>query len=491
MDFKKKYIKYKLKYLNAKKILDAGSDKINDLSDNNNSEKECLFIGQGQRGFCWLATSILVLYKLQEKGVELKKELKDFVFDTLNKFKTPEKFDNSCPIIPKSLGLTEIFKEEKTFTDELEYLKGSLLDINFDDPNIFKKLHPDNKFVNKEELQKTERVPPEIKELYFEKEFNKLTIDEKAKLNLIFSNNLSSDKNLKVKIIKDEGSITDPSKLDLLELISKMNYDSDDEGDIIINQTDIQKITLKSLVDKLDASFDYYDINADYLIILTKGINKDEFAVINFKLTKKYDNDGFSDSKFINTVLEKSGISLDNNILFQIKSSEDLDKKVKKISNVKDFNIEIFNSFRKFMNKLESTVQKYDMDSILIFNILDQESMGKKVFSYTIHLTGDFIKNNIMRNKMNLLLELENIMKKDNAVGTIRFKNSSDVHAMAFYYCEEKDKVVYCEPNSDKSLDLMSFVGSSSLMNDQWIIPFIDVYFLIDKDTIDLLLIEN
>ena len=491
MDFKKKYIKYKLKYLNAKKILDAGSDKISDLSDNNNSEKECLFIGQGQRGFCWLATSILVLYKLQEKGVELKKELKDFVFDTLNKFKTPEKFDNSCPIIPKSLGLTEIFKEEKTFTDELEYLKGSLLDINFDDPNIFKKLHPDNKFVNKEELQKTERVPPEIKELYFEKEFNKLTIDEKAKLNLIFSNNLSSDKNLKVKIIKDEGSITDPSKLDLLELISKMNYDSDDEGDIIINQTDIQKITLKSLVDKLDAKFDYYDINADYLIIITKGINKDEFAVINFKLTKKYDNDGFSDSKFINTVLEKSGISLDNNILFQIKSSEDLDKKVKKISNVKDFNIEIFNSFRKFMNKLESTVQKYDMDSILIFNILDQESMGKKVFSYTIHLTGDFIKNNIMRNKMNLLLELENIMKKDNAVGTIRFKNSSDVHAMAFYYCEEKDKVVYCEPNSDKSLDLMSFVGSSSLMNDQWIIPFIDVYFLIDKDTIDLLLIEN
>ena len=270
-----------------------------------------------------------------------------------------------------------------------------------------------------------------------------------------------------------------------------MNYDSDDEGDIIINQTDIQKITLKSLVDKLDAKFDYYDINADYLIIITKGINKDEFAVINFKLTKKYDNDGFSDSKFINTVLEKSGISLDNNILFQIKSSEDLDKKVKKISNVKDFNIEIFNSFRKFMNKLESTVQKYDMDSILIFNILDQESMGKKVFSYTIHLTGDFIKNNIMRNKMNLLLELENIMKKDNAVGTIRFKNSSDVHAMAFYYCEEKDKVVYCEPNSDKSLDLMSFVGSSSLMNDQWIIPFIDVYFLIDKDTIDLLLIEN
>ncbi len=490
MDFKKKYLKYKLKYLNAKKILNAGSDKINDLSDNNNSEKECLFIGQGQRGFCWLATSILVLYKLQEKGVELKKELKDFVIDTLITFQTPEKFNNSCPIIPKSLGLTEIFKEEKIFTEELEYLKGSLLDINFDDPNIFKKLHPDNKFVNKEELQKNVWVPPEIKELYFKKEFNELTIDEKAKLNLIFSNNLRSVNNLKVKIIKDEGNIMDNSKLDLLELISKMNYDSDDEGDVILNQNTVQKITLKSLVDKLNANFDYYDINADYLIILTKGINKNEFAVINFKLTKKYNNDGFNNSKFIQTVLNKSGISLDNNVIFKIKSLEDLHKQREKISNVKDFNIEIFNSFRKFINKLDSALDKYDMVNILIFDIMEQERMSKKVFTYTI-LTDDLMKNNIIENKKSLLLELENIMKKDNAVGTISFNDSSGGHVMPFYYCEEKDKVVYCEPNSDKCLDLMNFVGSSSFMNDQWIISVIQVYFLIDEDTIDLLLIEN
>ena len=169
---------------------------------------------------------------------------------------------------------------------------------------------------------------------------------------------------------------------------------------------------------------------------------------------------------------------------------EDLHKQREKISNVKDFNIEIFNSFRKFINKLDSALDKYDMVNILIFDIMEQERMSKKVFTYTI-LTDDFMKNNIIENKKSLLLELENIMKKDNAVGTISFNDSSGGHVMPFYYCEEKDKVIYCEPNSDKCLDLMNFVGSSSFMNDQWIISVIQVYFLIDEDTIDLLLIEN
>ena len=492
MDYKNKYLKYKNKYLNSKKILLAGSsNESNDLS-----VKDCLFIAQGNRGFCWLATSILVLYKLLEQGVELNEELEDFVDDTLIKFDSPEKFNNSCPIIPKRLGLTDKIKEKNVFTEELEFIKGAYVDINFNDPNIFKKLHPDNKFVKKEELDKNLWVPPEIKELYFKKEFNELTIDEKAKLNLIFSNNLRSVNNLKVKIIKDNGSITDPSKLELLELISKINYDSDDEGDVILNQNTVQKITLKSLADQLDANFDYYDINADYLIILTKGIDKNEFAVLNFKLTKKYNNDGFNDTLFIKTVLEKSGINLDNRISFIIESIDDLYKQRKDIYNVKNFNIEMFNNFNKFNDELLLKLGKYNMASDLFFNISDhvenQKNKANKVFTYDIILRGSFYETEIRKRKIRLLDIVEKFLKKDRAVGTISLEHisSKSGHAMAFYYCEEKEKVVYCEPNRDNSLELINFMNSP-FMNDQWIISGIDVYFLIDQLEIDLLLKIN
>ena len=61
---------------------------------------------------------------------------------------------------------------------------------------------------------------------------------------------------------------------------------------------------------------------------------------------------------------------------------------------------------------------------------------------------------------------------------------------MAFYYCEEKEKVVYCEPNRDNSLELINFMNSP-FMNDQWIISVINVYFLIDQLEINLLEIED
>jgi len=483
MDFKKKYIKYKLKYLNSKKILSAGSEKVSEKSSEKVSENNCLFIGQGDRGFCWLATSVLVLYKLIEKGVELKQELEDFVLDTLLKFETPEKFNDSCPIIPRSLGLTEKFKEEHKFIKQLEFIDGSYLDENFDDPNIFEKLYPDNQYVKiKKKLNERQQnvneewIPPQIKELYFKKEFNELTIDEKATLNLILSNNIRSIKNLKIKIIKDDGSILDPSKIELLDLIGKINFDSDDEGDVLLNQNTVQNITLESLVDQLDNKFDYYDIDADYLIILTKGVNKNKLAVLNFKLTKEYLNDGFNPTNFIEKVLEKSGIKIDGK-LFIMESINDLHKEIRKIIKYKNFNKEILDSMTNFDNELGLLSVKYDMYNDLLYDLeIFIKSQKTNLFSFKITF-----KDSKKENKILLLSVLEKIMTRDKAVGTITVNNIKydSGHAMAFYYCEESEMVVYCEPNQNKSKNLTNF-QNSIYMTDEWNITMIGVYFVID-----------
>lgn len=474
MDFEKKYIKYKLKYLNSKNILNGGSEKVS--KEEKESENDCLFIGQGERGFCWLASSIIVLYKLMEKGIDLKPELEDFVHDTLIQFQKPEKYDNSCPIIPKSLGLT--YKLKEVFTEELEFISGSKFNVNLNDPNIFKILYPSTICVKKKQFENNESVPPEIEDLYFGKEFNQLTIDEKVKINLILSNNLKNTNYLKIKIIKDNGSIFDPSKVEFIKLIRKIKETGDVK--ILLDQNEVQKITLEPLADQIDTNYDNYKIDADYLIIITNGMSTNNSAVLNFRLTKKYKNDGFNEFAFIERVLEKSDIKMDNNIVIEIDSLEDFKEKINNIKYVKDYNKEILNSFDKCINEFECIMKKYEFESILLDNMYNYRKSIQTVFSY------GFICKNIrsLEDKISLLRLLEKIsLVEDKAVGTISFDNindSSNGHAIAFYYCEEIEKVVYCEPNSNESSELRKF-SDSVFMKDKWLLSDITVLFVDDN----------
>jgi hypothetical protein len=476
MDFEKKYIKYKLKYLNSKNILNGGSEKVS--GGEKESENDCLFIAQGNRGFCWLASSIIVLYKLMEKGIELKKELEDFVHDTLIQFEKPEKFDNSCPIIPKSLGLT--YKLKEVFTEELEFISnGSKFNVNFNDPNIFKILYPSTICLKKKQFENNESVPPEIEDLYFGKEFNQLTIDDKVKINLILSNNLKNTNYLKIKIIKDNGSIFDPSKVEFIKLIRKIKETGDVK--ILLDQNEVQKITLEPLADQIDTNYDNYKIDADYLIIITNGKNTNNSAVLNFRLTKKYKNDGYSPFAFIENVLEKSDIKMDNNAIIEINTSEDLKEKINTIQNIKFYNYKILNSFNKIINEFECIMKKYQVKSELLDNMYYYRLSMDRVFSYLISCKN--IRSR--RDKRYLLLLLEKIsLVKDKAVGTIIFDNInySEGHAIAFYYCEEIEKVVYCEPNSNESVELNKLCESEYIkMDNIWLISNIYVLFINDN----------
>ena len=57
--------------------------------------------------------------------------------------------------------------------------------------------------------------------------------------------------------------------------------------------------------------------------------------------------------------------------------------------------------------------------------------------------------------------------------------NDSIGHDIVFYYCEEIDKVVYCEPTSNESDELRKF-SKSELMYDEWLLSVINVIFVVD-----------
>ncbi len=513
-------MKYHIKYQNG--------------GSNENTEV-CDFFGQGDRGFCWLASSILALKEAINAGLKLDPVIEKFVIDTGNTFSSKDKFNHGCPLIPKKLRIGNEMKFQNILSTEYKLVKV-IQDIDLDKLSSNETYY--RNFFNDFHEVSSERdhiITNNIK-IPLPNNNKKIEVSTLAKyLSRRYSENREKKtyfpwdmKNYKEKKLDDRylderyssesGFIIDRTIFPKFKFIETYIQTDFMNTGVILGDNDIIKLEngeaysensfyqiFKNVINQVedeDNEYEHFSIpEYDNLVIVQKV--KKEIIIKNLitpsfiKPEKKKIK--YSYNFFIFDLDKKRHDGFSSALVIANAIINSYDKP--KSGEIRDSSYGFFNILDdiKVYLEIENVV---DRQAKVIDAIMDLDDLGTKEFfrmyNYMkvaffqcdlnfLYQDSDYTKYRSTYLNNRLLEFIDKLLSKYNfipsGVFNVRKNKNEDGHAMSFYYCKEIKQVLFCDSNKNKCFPLNEFLNSEFVRN--WSIS--DFFFIVLRPSDEVL----
>lgn len=498
----------------------------------NENTEVCDFFGQGDRGFCWLASSILALTEAINAGLKLDPVIKKFVIDTGNTFSSKDKFNHGCPLIPKKLRIGNKMKSQNILSTEYKLIKV-IEDIDLDKlssneayygnffndfytserdhiitnnikiplPNNNKKIEVSTlaKYLSRrysENREKKTYFPWNMKN-YEEKKLDDRYLDEKYNSELgfiikrtIFPKFKFIETNIQTDFLNTGVILGDN---DIIKLENGETYSENSFYQIfknVINQ-----------VEDEDDEYEHFSIPEYDNLVIVQKVKKEiiikknlitpswikpekkkikySYKFFIFDLDKKK-HDGFrSDLIITNAIINSYGEYSGIFKFYALSNGFDFDdiKVYLEIENVVDRQAKVIDDLMDLDDLGTKEFFRMYNDMKVLFHSINLNFLYQE-FDYAKY------KSTYLNNRLLEFIDklLSNYHFVPSGLFNVKKNKNEDGHAMSFYYCKEIKQVLFCDSNKNKCFPLNEFMNSDFVRN--WSISFICFIILRPSDEV-------